>query len=286
MKRLRIRVIILASWLVFFYFIGGILDPVAINPITIGFVFVTVIVSLVIPSMPRVTLWAIILVPVTALLMTRYWVNALSGKQAISLAIAEVCAIAVTIILARWVSIAINEFENAVAKITLGPREKKLQSAELEQGLIYREVRRARNHQRPLALISVSVDNKSIEPAAERMVQEIQRSMMGQYKLRVLSKMLCAELEDCAVIVQENDHYLAVLPETAPEELQVVIERLRQKAYNQLGIEIKIGVATLPQDSYTFEGLVERASREMKKDRETQPYIIIDEQPLESRIKH
>ena len=285
MKSVRIRVIFLASWLALFCFISGLLDPVAINPITIGLVVVMLIVALVIPDMSRATFWAITLVPITALLVTKFWVEALSGRQAIFLAIVEICAIAVTISLARWVSSALIEFENAVTKITIGKREKKLETEELEQGLIYREVRRARNHERPLAIISVGIDPKSIEPNKERMVVEIQRSMMEQYKLRVLEKMLCTELEDCAVIAKDTNHYLAVLPETMPEELQVVVTRLRQKAVDQVGIELKVGTATLPHDSYTFEGLVEKATRAMEYDREAQPYIVVDEHALETRVK-
>lgn len=285
MKRLRIRVIVLASWLIIFYLIGGLLDPVALNPITIGLLLVLVIVALVIPNVPKMTLLAIMLVPITALLVTKFWISTLLGELTIYMTIIEVSALAVTIILARWVGLALNDFEKEVGKITLGQRGKKLRAAVLEQGLIYREVRRARNHQRPLALIAVSVDKNSINPSDEKMVQEIQRTMLEQYKLRVLSNMLCAELEDCAVIVQDTDYYLAVLPETLPDESKVLVARLRQKAFEEIGIELKVGVATLPHDSYTYEGLVEMATREMKKDREAQPYLILEEQPLENRLK-
>ena len=96
--------------------------------------------------------------------------------------------------------------------------------------------------------------------------------------------MLRDELEDCAIIVQDTDHYLAVLPDTKTDEIPIVVERLRQKACGQVGVELKIGVATLPQDSYTFEGLVERAMREMVKDREPQPCLILDKIPMEQRI--
>ena len=285
MKRLRIRVIFLASWLVFFYITSGLLDPVAISPITMGIVSAMVIVTLAVSNMPRGSLLAIMLIPITALMVTKYWVNALSGDLAILLAIVEIFAVALTLILARWVSSSLNEFEKSVTDITLGPHEKRLTAAPLEHGLIYREVRRARNHHRPLALISISIDQKSIDPDSERLAQEIQQSMMEQYKLKMLSKMLCAELEDCAVVAQDDDHYLAVLPETLPEDVQVVASRLRQKASDQIGVGLKIGVANLPRDGFTYEGLVERATQGMENDRGAQLYLIMDEQPVDSRIK-
>ena len=284
MKRIRIRITVLAAWLVFLYLLGRLLDPIVISSITIGFVFVIVVTEFLTPRMPRDLIWVIMLVPITALLVTKFWTGNLAGDVAIFRAVIEVGVIVVTTILSLWVSRGLDEFENAVAYITLGQREKKLETPLAGQGLIYREVRRARNHQQPLALISIGVDEKSIEPATEKLVQDIQRSMMKQYKLRGLSRMLCDELEDCAVIIQDTDHYLAVLPDTKTAEIPVVVERLRQKACGQVGVELKIGVATLPQDSYTFEGLVERAVREMAKDREPQPCVIMDKIPMEHRV--
>lgn len=285
MMRIRIRVTVFAVWLVFLHILGRLLDPIVISSITIGFLFVVVVTVFLIPRIPRNLIWVIMFVPITALLVTKFWTANLAGNVAIFQAVTEIGAIVVTAILSLWVSRGLDEFENAVAFITLGEREKNIESPIAGQGLIYREVRRARNHKQPLALISIGVDEKSIEPATEKLVRDIQQSMMKQYKLQGLSKLLREELEDCSVVAQDTNHYLAVLPNTKPDEIPIVVERLRQKAYGQVGVELKIGVATLPQDGYTFEGLVERAIQEMVKDRERQPSAVMDKFPMEHRIR-
>ncbi len=285
MKRIRIRVTILVTWVIFLSIINRLLDPIELSNITIGSVIVILVAELLIPRMPRDLVWLIMFVPIAVLLVTRFWSRNPLSDQAIFLTIIEVFVIAVTMILSHWVRIALDEFESAVAYITLGPSERRLENTQLGQGLIYREVRRARNHQLPLALISIGVDDKTIEPATERLVQEIQQSMMKQYKLQGLSKMLCDELEDSAILVQDTDRYLALIPDTLPEELPIVVERLRKKAYGQVGVELKIGLATLPQDGFTFVGLVERATREMENDRVPQrPGELADKFPMEHRI--
>jgi hypothetical protein len=284
MKKIRVQLIIFISWIIFFGILSGLSNPVVFGNFTIMLVFVMVVAVFAIPQMSKIPLWAIIFFPIVILVVIRSMIGDLSSDLAIIVTVIQASSIALTTILARWVNGALAEFENAVANITLGQRETRLEPVVSGQAAIYREVRRARNHQHPLALFSISVDERTIDPVVEKLAQDIQRSMMKQYKLRELSIMLCDELEDCSVIVQDTDHYLAVLPDTKPEEIPIVVERLRQKACNQIGVEIKIGVASLPYDSYTFEGLVERAAREMQNDREPQPCIVMEQIPLEHRI--
>jgi hypothetical protein len=274
----------LAIWLVVFYLLDRLLDPISFSDASILLVFGMAIVTLVMRRKPFVSFWGLAIPPVIALIVIKLWNGELALEYGLPLTIVEVCTIMLTTILASWVSTALREFEDTVAQITLGPQENSSELTLSGLGSVYREVRRARNHQRPLALVSIGIEKNSIELAVDRIVQEIQLSMMKQYKLHGISKMLCRQLEDCAVIARENDRFLAVLPETMPEEIPVVLERLRHKAYDQFGIVLKIGAATLPDDSYTFEGLVDRATQLMEKDNEPQSFVVLDQYPVERRV--
>jgi hypothetical protein len=182
---------------------------------------------------------------------------------AIPLTVTETCIIALTTILARWVSNGLIEFERAIARITIGQVEKLPQPFSVGQGEMYREVRRARHYQRPLMMIAVGVEEESIQVALDRMVQEVQQAMMKQYVLSGVARTLCTELEDYNIIAQRNDHFLILLPEVTPGQLNDLVRRLRKAVSDQLGVPLQIGTASFPDDAVTFESLVEKAVEEI-----------------------
>lgn len=228
----------------------------------------------------RIPLWLFLSAPIPIFLAVKAWTGELEGSVAILLTIAEVLAIGITTILSYWVSQAISEFENSVAHITIGQRDRIPESASVGQGAIYREVRRARNHQRPLTLMAVAIEEKSIQVALDRMVQEAQLRMMKQYVLSSVSKTLCEQLGDCDIVVESNGHFLVALPETTPTDLPILIDGLRQQVSAQVGVELRIGTASLPQDGLTLEGLIDKSMKEIQVEEESQPFIELEQVSL------
>jgi hypothetical protein len=285
MKKIRFRVIILILWFFSLYMFGRLLDPFALSNLAMILMIAAAIFTILLPRLSGVPRWVVIFVPIFLLFGIKFMRGELYGDMNLFLTFLEVLAITTTTLLVRWVSLPLMEFEKVITQITLGQPERATEPILSGHETIYREVRRARNHQRPLALISVGIDEKSIVVYGEENAQEIQFFMIKQLKLRGLSRILCSELEDCAIIVKENNHFLAVLPETLPEETLVVMERMRHKASVELGVEIKLGMATLPKDSYTFEGLVDKANQEMRTGPEPVPYVVLDQHPAEQPVK-
>lgn len=284
MKRIRIRVTILASWLVLVFITDRLLSPIALSNASIALVFVMVFTTLIMPRKPAALFWILMALPIIALFLIKVSNNTLSGDLGVFLTLFESFLIVITTFLSSWVSAGLNEFESSVAQISLSENGNHRDTAASGLGIIYREVRRARNHQRPLALISIGVEEKSINLAVEKMVEEIQLSMVKQYKLQRLAKMLNEQLEDCAIVVRDTNRFLAVLPETKPDELAIVLERIRYNAHSQVNIDLRIGTASLPDDSYTFEGLLEKATQGMEAGQEAEPHVVLDQKPADQHI--
>ena len=264
MKRLRLRIILLAFWTILFYTLFTLLRPYHLSPIVASVVPILIIAILAIPQIGKVSIWVTIIVPVIIFLAIEVWMGQSVSLNTIPLLITELCMILVSALLTYWLGNAIAEFENAVAHITISHKGKVIELASLGTTEIYREIKRARNHSRPLTLLAISVDEGSIEGAISRMVQEAQRSMIKKYTLANICSTLCEKLEESDIVVQMNGYSLVVLPEVKPDHLPSLVKRLRQQVTEQVGVEIQVGSASLPQDGFTYEGLLDKAITELK----------------------
>ncbi len=272
----------LICWLILVYRIGRVIDPLDITAVAAAMVLIVAVLTLIAPGLARAPVGVVLAIPVLLFLVFKAVAGAgVLGTDTL-LTVTEACSLAITILLARWVGSAMNEFEGAIAHITIGRNGQSPEPPVPGSGSIYREIRRARNYERPLALMAVAIEEKSVQVALDRMVQEAQLILMRQYALSGVSKVLCEELEDCNVVVQSNGHFLIGLPEVTPEQLPALTERLRQLISEQVGVSLKIGTASLPRDGLTFEGLQDKAIKEMESDSEQQPST----QPRFSYMEH
>ena len=263
MKRMRLLVAVLIAWLFFFYNIERLSRFVDITAVTYTFVPAMAIVTVLTPGLRRIPAWAHVIAPIPVFLIVETLLKDELWGAYLALTVTEVCAIVLTTILARKVSMGISEFESAVDNITIGQIDNPPGPFSAGQGEIYRQVRRARDHQRPLTLMALRVEEESIQVALDRMVQEAQQAMMKQYVLSGVTKTLCNELEDYNIIATRNDHFLILLPEVTPDRLPDLIRQLRKAVSERVGVTLQVGTASLPENAITFEGLVEKAEEKM-----------------------
>ena len=263
MKSLRIRVLLLVLWLVVFFGSQLAFEPIGLHRITCLFVGGAVILLLVVPWWNRFPGWLVGLASGLALVTVKAMLGELLNGTPMVYLITEVSFVAVSTILAQWVGQSIHEFETEVVKISVGNHTNSQDRVHYGREILYREVRRARNHQRPLTLLSIDVDPKSINFELSKIMEEAQSALKKQVVLSSISQILCGRLEDCDIVVQDHNRFLAVLPEITPDDLPILVARLQQQAADQAGVKLQIGTASLPNDGFTLEGLIEKASDNM-----------------------
>ena len=284
MKRMRLLVAILIVWLFLFYNIERLSRPINITKVAYISLPLVALSIILVSRLRKVPLWVILVVPVPLFLALKMWVGFPVWGLALPLTVTEICIIEVTAILTRWVSNGVAELEDVVARITIGFVERLPEPFSKGQAQMYREMSRARHYQRPLALMAVGVDEKSINVALDRLVREVQQAMMKQYVLSDVARTLCDELEEYNIIARSNDHFLALLPEMTSGELADLASRLRQIAAEEVGVALQIGTASYPEDALTFESLVEKAVRNMDGEQGTEyslrPQRLVTEHPV------
>ena len=273
MKRLRFRVILLTCWLIIFYMMGLLGEPFNISLISYIFPLISIVVVLIPLRLRRGYVFLILTLPVILFIVIKIWAGLPFSGTSLITSLIEICAILLTTLLSIWVRGAIKEFEDAVSKVTNYSWGNRVEPASEGQSILYREVRRARNHQRPLVLLAIAVDEKSIKGSIDRMLKEAQQSIIKRFTINSVSRTLSEKLEDCDIVVQTNNHFLVVLPETKPEDVPGLIDRLRKQVAENVGVDLKIGTASLPQDGLTYEGLLDKANLEMHASFGSETYI-------------
>lgn len=263
MRRIRFLAILLIVWFLFFFNIERLSEPIDITDTAYGFMAFIVVVAIAIPRLNRMPPWAFLASAVPSFLALRLLTGNGIWGTALPSATTEACAVAITSILAYFLSVEMHNCELAITRSTIGVPNKP-EPFSLGQGVIYREVKRARDYQRPLTMMAVGVEDESIRLALDRLTREVLRSTTRQFALASVSKTLCDIFEDYNIIAQRKDHFLVLLPEVTAQQLPDLIDHLRQEVTEQVGVTLRVGTASFPDDGLTFDGMVDKAILRMQ----------------------
>ncbi len=263
MKRLRFILICIIAWLFFFYNIERLSEPINIASFVYVYTAAIAIIMLVVPPLYNVSLiwpYLISLVPFFAI---KYYLGYQIGGAHLPFTITEMCAIGITMLLVGVLLRELKDLRDAVDNLTISQLDKGTYPFETGQGAIYREIRRARAAERQAALVAISITDESLQGSINRFIEEAQRDIIQKYISARVAHLLIGELRDYDVITKRDNHFVALLPELDREKANEVVTKLEAAAKEKLGIYLKFGVSTFPDEAVTFEMLLENAEARM-----------------------
>jgi GGDEF domain-containing protein len=266
--RIRLPVAVLTIWLLLVYNIERLGEPIHITGVVYALVPLVVALIILVPPLRNVPSWSLLAASVWAFWTLKVAMGHRTWGAALPLTVMEMCVIAVTVVLACWVSNGMSEFETAVAHITIGRVGKSSKPMAIGQAEMYREIRRARRYQRSLSLMVIGIEDESMQVAVDRIVQDIQKTMMKRYVLSSVAETLCNELEDHNIVAHSGDQFWVLLPEVTAAELNDLVDSLQASISERVGVALQVGTASFPEDAMTFDSLMERAVEEMEEKRE------------------
>jgi GGDEF domain-containing protein len=265
-KQLLFWVVGLCTWLSVFYNLERWNQPINIASFVYVYIAVVIAVVLLVRWFQRVPIYWTFLIALPPYFLLRILFGYQIGGSSLPITVTEISAIGITILLARQVGRRVEELQEAVIELTLGRSRNGTSEFSVDQGQIYREIRRARRYHRPAALMAVCATNESMKVSLHRFIQEAQREITRKYVSARMASFLVRELDDFDIITERDDHFIVLLPELSRKSLPEVIDNLKKALSNNLGLDAKIGVSMFPDEAVTLESLVEKATVAMDQD--------------------
>ena len=259
MTQLRYRSLVFFCWCFVLYNIERLHEPINIASCVYGFAAAAAALIIGVPRLqqcrPAPLLgWLLGL----QLVLTVCLGLPLAGVR-LPLTVTELVATGVTVLLAHGIGSALQEFQEAVLRLTVHPR---VQSRPFEGGQedMYRELRRSRHYRRPLAVVAMTPAKDSLRASIPRMIRDAQRDALVHYTNARLGEVLSAELKDSDILtLDRKGRFIVMLPEVGKESVAQAVERLKSAGLEELGIELNFGAACFPDEEVTLVSLLDRA---------------------------
>lgn len=93
-------------------------------------------------------------------------------------------------------------------------------------------------------------------------MKELVEMMRGRFLQARLSQIVADVLRDSDYVVQHGSGFAVLMPETVPADGEALLEVLRSRVRDELGLTLKVGVATFPENAFTLGGLLEYAHKD------------------------
>lgn len=264
MSRLRLWITATAVWFFVFYNVERLQGAIDIASFVYGYAAVITTLSICVRPLQRVSAILQLAVYSLGFIAIKYSLGYELIGPALPLTITEICSIGLTLYLSRGVAEAILLMEDSTADAALVQLDNQLASFETGQAELYREIRRARQYQRPLALVAIGPTNQSVNQSLHRFVEEVHHKAIERYIHARVAEVLSKECSQCDLIARRNNHFVMVLPETDQGGASTVAQRLKSSIEAKLGLAVHTGTACFPGQEVTFTGLLERAEAEMQ----------------------
>jgi len=271
MNSLRLSIAVMFAWLLLFYNIERFYEQ--INLASFVYVYAACI-AMVIVAVPRLRA-APVTVTLSLLFAVFFGLKWFNGYQiadaSLPLTVTEVTAIGVTFYLAWTIGRGIRQFEDSAAEVWSMHPKGLIPDFVDSQVEFYREVRRAREFDRPLTLLTIKSHGESETLKIGQIIEEMQRNMTRRYIDSRIGQIIAARAKDCDMIAYSDDHFVLLLPEVEATRAPEIVEDLNTAVKEATGIELQIGHAAFPADEVTLSGLLGRATSQMAFDDTSRP---------------
>lgn len=261
MLRLRIWISLFILWLVLFFNLERVAEVV--NLASFIYIYVPILSILILIGLRFVKLFSEVIF-CTLILVVFFLQKLIFGYeimgQNLPITIMEIGSIFFSYFLAKNIGIIVSDFENTVSNLTfqqIGLPPRLYETTDTED--LYREVKRCRRYQHPLALLIIQNDFDPDSIQHNKIIEEMQKSFSRRYAQTRLAKLYSDKLRDTDLVVIKKDEIILILPETSKDTAEKILNDLRIIAHEDLNLNLTSGMSLFPDNAVTLNGLMEMA---------------------------
>jgi GGDEF domain-containing protein len=280
MKHLRRSIIALVIGLAVFYNVER-LDVSQKNVVNIAtFVYILATVAVVLTIRLRLSarfrVGTLIAATVAIYVLIRLWFFSRNGffhHTNIYLFVSEISFLSLLTWLAHSLTHELNDFEEAVANVTLAGSSRSPRLLDESVKEIQDQMYLSRRYDRPLSVVVLECDPASVQIMLNRSVQDVQRAMMSRYVASSMVRVLDNALRRTDLMLQHREagRFVLICPETDPASLRALLDRIRMAASQRLGVSVNCGIASFPDGALTFDELLNKAESQLSQTAQDDP---------------
>lgn len=265
MNRLQLWILLLVIWVMVLVVIELTFAPATIPFDLLLFVLLTVGAGLFLAARQSPTYSFTFIVLIIAFLLTKtLWTGVPRQIEAFYFMATQAGSLVLTGLLAQQVGVRIQSLAAAIDGVPLHSTTPLPASFSDAQVVMYRELQRARHHERPMSVVMLQVDKETMHTAIPALSAEVQQAMMARYILSKVAQILDEELPNFDPVALRDNCFIAVLPEATAADAAETAQRLRVAIEAQTGLQLQTGTATLLDEAMTFEELIESAAAKLE----------------------
>ncbi len=263
MTRFRFWLAILLLWLSLLFNLERLHEPINLASFVYVVVGLLAAAIVVVPPMRKAALSALGTGSVLLMILLKIVLGYEVAGPHLPLTVTEAVAILTTVVLAHQIARHTVRFEKSAAEVAAVRWQTRPRSFDDEQTEMYRELRRARRFDRQLSVVALEPTSEALKLSIDRLIEEVRGEMVQRFIEVRLADVLQNEVHDVDLVANYEGRFILLLPETDRKHVADVVQRLAIQVERELGLQLRIGAATFPDEEVTLTGLVERAEAEM-----------------------
>lgn len=227
---------------------------------------IMVLLGVLLPQWRRVPLWRVNLIAVVSFLVTvlvdqrPFW-----GDIQTFVTIFELMAVVISATLGYLVGRLSADFVETVYGMMFVDLDGRVYGAAEAEPVIKREMQSSRRGNRPLSVMVLDAKVDSGKINLQETAREVQNILVKRQNMVALARLLPRALRRTDFVLHEvgDGRLVVVMPELRKEQTTTIVNRLTQVAQRRLGLSVKYGIASFPDNGVTFEELVYQAEQNL-----------------------